>query len=239
MIMQAAAQAYNQVALQSRRDELILAHLWLVRHVIGKLIVQLPAGTDVENLESAGTLGLVEAASHFDPDRGIQFKTFAFNRIRGAVLDEMRRNCPLPQQALQRLALVRKAYAQLSHPVSVDALAAATGLTSDEVADCLAGLRLTRMVSWENAVDTIAARSDQGQQRPSAAMEQTEQTNLLTQAIQDLPERERLVVTLYYLEDLRLKEIGQVLDLSESRVSRILNAALFHLNEFMCVREEK
>jgi RNA polymerase sigma factor for flagellar operon FliA len=235
--MQAATQAYNQVAVQTRRDDLILSHLWLVRHVIGKLIGQLPTGADVENLESAGTLGLVEAATHFDPERNIQFKTYAFSRIRGAVLDELRRNCPLPQLVLQRLTLVRKAYAQLPQPATVDALAAATGLTTDDVADCLTAIRLTRMVSWDNAVDSIAGRRDEGQEPPSASLEHTEQKNLLALAIQELPERERLVVTLYYLEDLRLKEIGQVLDLSESRVSRVLNTALFHLNEFMCARE--
>src|SRR5438132_1518967 len=100
---------------------------------------------DVENLEAAGTLGLVEAANHFDPDRGVQFKTYAYTRIRGAVLDELRRNCPLPQPMLQRAAKVRQAYEELQQPVTLEALATATQLSADEVADCLAALRLTRM----------------------------------------------------------------------------------------------
>jgi RNA polymerase sigma factor for flagellar operon FliA len=232
-----ATQVYNQLAVQRRRDELILAHLPLVRHVIGKLTAHLPPGADVENLESAGTLGLVEAANHFDPDRGTQFKTFAYARIRGAVLDELRRNCPLPQRVLQQLAQVRQAYQDLPAPASVDALAAATGLTADEVADCLAALRMTRMVSWEGAGRAASSRPDDRQEAPDARAEQEEQKRLLADALRSLPERERLVVTLYYLEDLRLKEIGQVLELSESRVSRVLNAALFHLNEYIRVRE--
>src|SRR5207253_2587988 len=101
---------------------MILSHLPLVRHVIGRLAAQLPPGTDVENLESAGTLGLVEAAGNFDPARGSDFGTYAYGRIRGAVLDELRRNCPLPQHMLERVARVRRAYEELRPPVTVDAL---------------------------------------------------------------------------------------------------------------------
>ncbi len=225
--------AYTQIAAQSRRDELILEHLPLVRHILGKLAAQLPPGVDVENLESAGVLGLVEAANSFDPARGNQFNTFAFLRIRGAILDELRRNCPLPQQMLERVAQVRKAYKQLPPPVTVDALAAATGLSTDEVADSLAAFRMTRMVSLEGAADTVGTRLDERQERPDTLAERAELSRLLTEAIESLPPRDRLTVTLYYKEDLRLKEIGQILELSESRVSRLLNAALFTIGEYL------
>ncbi len=231
------SQVYGQIASRDRRDELILEHLSLVRHVIGKLLAQLPPGVDVENLESAGTLGLVEAAHNFDPGRGAQFKTFAYPRIRGAVIDELRRNCPLPQQVMERVTLVRQAYNKLQPPVTVDALAAMTGLSADEVADCLAAYRMTRMVSLEPASETVRTRLDERQQAPDALAEQAERSRTLADAITALPERERLVVTLYYMEDLRLKEIGHVLQLSESRVSRVLNSALFHLGEYMRARE--
>ncbi len=231
--MEAATQTYSQIAGQSRRDELILAHMELVRHIVGKLVAQLPPGVDLENLEAAGVLGLVEAATNFDPDHGIEFKTFAYNRIRGAVLDELRRNCPLPQHMLERVALVRKARAELPAPVTIDALAAATGLSSDEVADCLAAIRMTRMTSWERCGELAGSRLDTRQERPDSLMENAEEKSLLAEAITTLPERERLVITLYYMEDLRLKEIGKVLELSESRVSRVMNAALFHLAEYL------
>jgi RNA polymerase sigma factor FliA len=188
---------------------------------------------DVENLTSAGTLGLVEAATKFDPERGSKFESFAFARIRGAVLDELRRNCPLPQHLLERVALVRKAYRELPPPVSREALAAATGLSSAELGDCLTAMRMTRMLSWDRLADLAPAQLHQSSERPEAALDQAEQKKLLAEAIAALPERERLVVTLYYLEDLRLKEIGQVLELSESRVSRLLSAALFDLGEYM------
>lgn len=228
---------YQSIASKSRRDGLILDHLEMVRHVVGKLVAQLPAGVDVENLESAGVLGLVEAANNFDPTRGIQFKTFAYVRVRGAVLDELRRNSPLPQQMLQTVARIRKAYRDLPAPVTVEALVTATGLTTEEVTDGLAAIRMTRILSLDGSADPIGTRlDDERQERPDTQAEREEQRRLLTQAIEALPPRERIIVTLYYLEDLRLKEIGEVMQLSESRVSRLLNAALFNLGEYMRAR---
>lgn len=229
--------AYHQVAAQSRRDELILGHLSLVRHALGRLLAELPPAVDVENLEAAGTLGLVEAATHFDPARGVEFKAYAYHRIRGAMLDELRRNCPLPQDMLQRVAKMRKAYEALPPPVTPEALSDATGLGYEEVLDGLAAIRMTRMLSWETAGKALALRLDDPHDRPDSALERSEERRLVTGAIESLPERERLVVTLYYMEDLRLKEIGQVLKLSESRVSRLLTAALFRLGEQLRARE--
>jgi RNA polymerase sigma factor FliA len=230
--MQQAKQVYGAVAQKERRDQLILEHLSLVRHLVGKLVAELPAGVDADNLESAGLLGLVEAAHHFDPERGTQFKTYAYTRIRGAVLDELRRNCPLPQSMLVLVARVRKAYDELPPPVTTRALADATGLSEEEIADALAAIRMTRLISWEEAGEPIGTRLDDPR-RPDRVAEKEEQKRLLVEALGALDERERLIVTLYYLEDLRLKEIAAVLRLSESRLSRLLSAALFHLGEYL------
>lgn len=235
--MLTATKTYRRCAVQSQRDELILNHLWLVRHIVGRVSARLPAGVDRENLESAGMLGLVEATNKFDALRGIQFKTFAYNRIRGAILDELRRNCPLPQHMLEQVARMRKAQAQLqAAPVTVESLAAASGLTTDEVADCLAAVRVAEMLSWDEAAEA-PTRSGPRTPAPDEALQQTEEKELLAEAIAALPERERLAVTLYYLEDLRLREIGEVLHLSESRVSRLLSAAVFRVREYVRVRE--
>ena len=232
--MENTVQAYREVGARAKRDELILAHLPLVRHLVGKLIAQLPTGVDLENLESAGVLGLVEAASHFDPSRGTQFKTYAYARIRGAVLDELRRNSPLPQQILERLAKVQRAYRELIAPVTTEALATATGLSEDDVIDCLAAYRMSRLVSLDNAAEeTFSTRLDERQESPDTKTLHSETAELLEKAIASLPERERLMITLYYLEDLRLKEIAKVVGLSESRVSRVLQEAFFQLGEFM------
>ena len=235
--MESIESTYRQVAARSRRDQLILEHLSLVRHVVGRLLAELPPDLDIENLHSAATLGLVEAANKFDPTRGVEFTTFASPRVRGAVLDELRRNCPLPQEMMQRVARVRTAYRELKGPVAVEQLVEATGLAYDEVVDCLAAIRLTRTISWEQAGESHVVRLDDAHERPHSALERAEQKQVLTRAIERLPERERRVVTLYYLEDLRLKEIGHVLNLSESRVSRLLNAALFRLGERLRAEE--
>ena len=231
-----ATQPYAQLATRSRRDELILSHLGLVRHVLGRLLAHLPPDVDVENLESAGTLGLVEAAGSFDPQRGIEFKTYAYQRIRGAVLDELRRNCPVPQHMLERIARLRKAYDELEPPVTLEDLSRVTGMSHDDLVDCLAATRMTRIVSWDDPDKTLLMRLDDRHESPDAQCEREEAIRCLSQAIERLPDRDRLVVTMYFLEELRLKEIGEVLGLSESRVSRVLNSALFQLGESLRAR---
>jgi RNA polymerase sigma factor for flagellar operon FliA len=223
--------AYQRNAEQQRRDDLILGHLPLVKHVIGRLLGDLPASVDAENLESAGVLGLVEAASKFDPTRNALFKTFAYLRIRGAIVDELRRNSPLPQHVLTRVAQVRKAYRTLPHPITVEALVAATGLTEDEVADTLAAERFAKTTSWEQAADASGFEPAAMAEEPGAEAERGEAEQQLAAAIEALPQKERTAVTLYYREDLRLKEIAQVMNLSMSRISRLLSKATFELGE--------
>jgi RNA polymerase sigma factor for flagellar operon FliA len=226
-----AIQAYQRVADLSRRDELILSHLPLVKHVVGRLMAELPPGIDVENLESAGVLGLVEAASKFDPTKNAQFKTFAYIRVRGAILDELRRNSPLPQHMIERVSLVRKAYRTLPAPVTVEDLSAATGLTVDEVTDTLSAERFNRMVSWEQTAQPNGMMAAQSAPPPEAETERWEALQQLTEAIEELPPRERMAVTMYYREEMRLKEMSEVLKLSPSRISRILSRATFELGE--------
>src|SRR5438045_1549313 len=95
-----SAQVYQQFSSQTQREELILGNLSLVRHILGRMTAKLPPRIDLDNLEAAGMLGLVEAANRFEPDRGVSFKTFAYTRIRGAIYDELRRNSPFPQDLL-------------------------------------------------------------------------------------------------------------------------------------------
>lgn len=219
-----------------RRDELIVSHLPLVKHVIGRLIGELPPGIDVENLESAGVLGLVESAGKYDPTRNTLFKTFAYLRIRGAILDELRRNSPLPQHMLERVSLIRKAHRKLEAPVTVEMLVAATGLSTDEVSDALAAERFSRMVSWEQQAAPEGWNPVESMAPPHAELERWEAIQQLGEAIERLKPRERLAVTLYYREELRLKEIGEIMRLSPSRISRLLSRAIFELGESLRVK---
>lgn len=220
-----ATQTYKHVSDQGKRDQLVLENLTYVRHILGKLVGGLPTGVDVENLESAGVLGLVEAAQQFDESRGVVFRTFAYRRIRGAIIDELRRNCPLPQHVLQSVARLRRAMERLEPPVTSEELARESGMTVAEVEECLEALRLTRTSEWDDSIDSAAANRSAEARRPESSLEDSESMAVLIDCIEALPQQERLVVTLYHLEDLRLKEIGRLLSLSESRVSRILNGA--------------
>jgi RNA polymerase sigma factor for flagellar operon FliA len=249
-------QAYQQTLDHQQREELILAHLYLVRHVLGKLAAHLPPEVDRENLEAAGVLGLVEAAAHFDPSRGVQFKTYAYIRIRGAILDELRRNSPLSQEALKKLSKIRTAYQRLTPPVTFEALAQATGLSVEEVAQTVAAWRLCRMTSldaFSQAPRHRRPRHETGDgeaedgfatcpplhrtEGPELHLERRELAQLLAQAIEQLPQQERTVLMLYHLEDLRLKEIAQVLGLSESRVCRLLQSAEWRIAEYLRSKE--
>jgi RNA polymerase sigma factor for flagellar operon FliA len=233
-----SAQVYQNVSAQTQREELILGNLTLVRHILGRLASKLPRGIDVDNLEAAGVLGLVEAANRYEAERGISFKTFAYSRIRGAIYDELRRNCPLPQDLLEKTAKVRKIMQTLSPPVSIEILAQQTGLTEEDVTDCLAAMRLTRSVSWDDIPAFTNGHLADPADRPDLLLENEERKKLLLEAIMLLPETERLSITLYYMEDLRLKEIGRVLDLSESRVSRLLKSAEHHIEEHIRAKED-
>lgn len=224
---------YQRVADKQRRDDLIVSHLPLVRHCIGRLIGTLPPGVDVDNLESAGVLGLVEAAGKFDPTRNAQFKSFAYLRVRGAILDELRRNSPLPQHMMERITAIRKAVRTLPAPASLDALVSATGLTVEEVTDALAAERFGRMVSWEQTAQPGGLAPAESVAPPDEEVAREEEVGQLTTAIEALGPQERQAVTLYYREDLRLREIAEVMNLSVSRISRILTKAVFELGEVM------
>jgi RNA polymerase sigma factor for flagellar operon FliA len=233
-----SAQVYQQVSTQAQREELILGNLGLVRHILGRLAARLPRGIDLDNLEAAGALGLVEAANRFEPERGIRFKTFAYTRIRGAIYDELRRNCPLPQELLERAAKVRAILQSLPPPVSIETLAQASGFSEEDVTECLAAMRLTRNISWDSVAASGEGQLTNAAERPDLLLENAERKKLLVEAIMQLPESERLSITLYYMEELRLKEIGQVLNLSESRVSRLLKSAEHHIEEHIRAKED-
>ncbi|MFG0334035.1 MAG: sigma-70 family RNA polymerase sigma factor [Maioricimonas sp. JB049] len=232
--MDSALQTYREAARKGDRDRLVLEHLEYVRHVVGKLISELPEGMDLENLEAAGVLGLVEAATQFDATRGVAFTTFAYQRIRGAVLDELRRNSPLSQQMAQRWARIRAAALEFEDVTTPEALAEQTGLTVAEVEECLQAVRLLNPDRWQD--DLHGGAVTDTTRAAETALDREEEKRVLADAIEALPERERIVITLYYSEDLRLKEIGAVLNMTESGVSRLLARAELQLRQIVSNR---
>jgi RNA polymerase sigma factor for flagellar operon FliA len=215
---------------RSPGEDLVLAHLSLVKRVALHLKARVPAFMDLDELIQVGMIGLLEAARAYDPSKGVDFENFAHSRVRGAMLDEVRRLSFLPRSAVAF---------NKSHNETVHTLASELGRTPTqaEIADFMGkdieDFHKERGKAWqfetysmEVVTEEVMSLADDTSQQPDAIVEHAEFMNAVTAAIGDLPEREQLVMQLYYVEELNLKEIGEVLGVSESRVSQILSTVV-------------
>jgi RNA polymerase sigma factor for flagellar operon FliA len=218
------------------RDELILDHLPLLHHIVGRMCWDVPGRVDRDDLLGWGMLGLIGAADTWDPARGHKFSTFAFPRIRGAILDELRRLDFLPRGRREKLRDLERTVSELEQenglPPTPEEIARRLGLEQDEVDEIMHSARVAGCVSLEDGPSEtlVSMLTDPASADPVGSAEWNEMKSLLVRAIGNLPETEQTVVTLYYGEELLLKEIGEVLGVTESRVSQIHSRALYRLN---------
>jgi RNA polymerase sigma factor for flagellar operon FliA len=218
------------------RERLILEHIPLLQHIVGRMSFDVPGRVQRDDLFGWGMRGLIEAADSYEPARGLQFSTHAFPRIRGAILDELRRLDFLPRGRRDRLREVERAVAELEQergtPPSPEEIAQRLGTTIDEIDEVLHSARVACWASLDGGPteEFGALLSDPRSEDPVGSAEWTEMKQLLVRAIGALPEPEKTVITLYYGEELLLKEIGEVLEVTESRVSQIHSRALYRLN---------
>lgn len=218
------------------RDALILDHIPLLKHLVGRMAVDMPGGVDRDDLYGFGMLGLIQAADTWDASRGLKFSTHAYTRIRGAILDELRRMDFLPRGRRDRVRELDRALASLEQrngsAPTPEMLAEELGITIEEVDEILLSARSAGVASLDEgpSAQLAALLSDPKSQDPVGSAEWGEMKGLLVQAISELPEQERTVITLYYAEELLLREISEVLDVTESRVSQIHTRALYRLN---------
>lgn len=229
--MESTANYYRQISELQRRNELVVGHLDYVAQILDTIRVRLPEHVDFENLQSAGVVGLIEAAQSFDDERGVNFKTFAYPRIRGAIIDELRRNSPLSQKMMLLVKRVRQVIDNNPPPVTPEIVGQKLGIPVERVEEALEAMRLAYPQRWDDSLgdpNAEAKPSFHVQQR----LEVEERRQAMLRGMERLNERERLVLTLYYLEGLRLKEIGEVLKITESRASRVLAAAELRLREY-------
>ena len=231
--MNFATQTYRHASIEQQVEKRILDNLDYVGKILSTLTAGLPAHYDRDNLEQAGVVGLVETARSFDLSRGVAFRTYCYPRIRGAIVDEMRKNSPVPQQMLAHIATVKAAYERLEPPVSPEDLAAETGLSEDRIQQVLEAMRFLKPEKWNDLFCNVHSGWRDADGNPDTAIESSELKKVMADCIERLPERERLVLTLYYTEDLTLLEIGSVIGISESRASRVLAAAKFRLKELV------
>lgn len=231
--MRGAGTARRSVA---ERDRLVEQFLPLVRYVVARLPLTMPASLDRDDFFSCGVVGLMHAASTFDPARGASFKTFAYTAIRGAILDEVRKHDPVPRNRRDRLRKMDRTsaalHAELDREPTLAELAAAMDCTEAELDLDLQALHTSRTLSLDENHGSGEERRSLASQiactdtaDPGTLADDRESLERLTKAIAGLPETDRHVVVLYYHEQLYLKEIGTILGVTESRVSQILTRA--------------
>jgi RNA polymerase sigma factor for flagellar operon FliA len=233
-------QKYVSKPDRATREKLIMEYLPLVKYVVGRMAVTLPPTVDSDDLMGYGVMGLIAAIERFNPDRGFKFETFAVSRIRGAIIDELRSQDWLPrsvrQKAKEMETAIRGLEHQLGRTASDEELAKAMGVKVDDLPK-----NLSEIVAPVLSLDDLVSMGDDGQKiswldtlpdermGPAGVFDQEEMVEILGQAIDALPEREKLLITLYYHEGLTLKEIGQVLTVTESRVCQLHSQAVGRL----------
>jgi RNA polymerase sigma factor for flagellar operon FliA len=224
------------------RDELILNYSPLVKYVAGRLASSLPQTVDTADLISYGIFGLIDAIEKFDPGRAIKFETYAIARIKGAIIDELRAMDWVPRSVRSRAREIEQSYIALENQLkrlpTDEEVAGHMGVTLKEFQDILTKLSYTSVVSFEelwvggereDGQSAIGSIRDDSADDPVAIFESVEIKDILAGAIDRLPEREKTVIALYYYEGLTLKEIGQVLGVTESRVSQLHTKAVLRL----------
>jgi RNA polymerase sigma factor for flagellar operon FliA len=241
--MQALWREYRAKADPAVRDRLIVTYAPLVKYVAGRLGSGLPAHVDDEDLVSYGLLGLIGAIERYDPDRDVKFETYAIARIRGAIIDELRALDWVPRSVRSRARDIERAIAELESKLgrvpTDEEIATKLGLTEEELDEALSEISRSSIAALDELwtisgssgdqvalIDTI---EDPEAPDPQGALSQTELREAIADAIARLPEREKLVVTLYYYEELTLREIGEVLGVTESRVSQLHTKAILRL----------
>jgi RNA polymerase sigma factor for flagellar operon FliA len=217
-------------------DELVLKHGELVKRIAYHLISRLPAHIEVDDLIQAGMIGLLNAAQHFTPTKGANFETYAGIRIRGAMLDEARKSNWTPRSTFRHAKQVSQAIRDIENRTGGDArppeIAAALGVSLEEYHRMVESAASSRLLSYEQLAgdpERSGLLPEAPEIGPETVLEEDQFRDALASAIAGLPERERLVLSLYYDDELNLREIGDVLAVSESRVCQIHGQAVLRI----------
>lgn len=216
--------------------ELVKKHTSLVKRIAYHLVGRLPSSVDVDDLIQAGTVGLLLAGRNFSADKGANFETYAGIRIRGAMIDELRKSDWTPRSVHRKIREVTEAMTEIENRTGMKArdqeVADALGISTEEYHQILRDATASKLFSLDQPADDsgdpLQVEADD-ETEPSEIVQEEARRQRLIELIEDLPERERLIMSLYYDEELTLREIGEVLDISESRVCQIHGRALLRL----------
>lgn len=226
----------------AQREALILEHTPLIRYVAGRIAMRLPSHVPLEDLYSAGVLGLIDAVDKYDPRQNVKFKTYAEFRIRGAILDELRAMDWVPRSVRRKSSKLEDAYHtvqnQLGRAASDEEVASALGVSLDEFFHLLDEVKGVNLLSLDDQNSPLAnldseqvleALGREDNEDPLTQLGLAELRRAVASAIEGLPEKEKLVVSLYYYDELTMREIGEVLGYTESRISQMHTKAILRL----------
>ncbi len=241
-LLREAKREHDEIPLDLK-ERVVLEHAPLIRYIVNRIAVRLPSHIDLDDLHNTGVIGLMDAIEKYDPAKNCKFKTYAEFRIKGAILDQLRSLDWVPRSVRQKGRKLERAYGEVEQRLGRSA-------NEDEVADSL-GLELekfhvlinqVRGISLVNLEEIRGINSDGDRagtfadiiedvhsENPFASLKLMETKHVISDTIGSLPEKERLVISLYYYEDLNMKEIGNILGITESRVCQIHTKAVMRL----------
>ncbi len=234
---------YKGTGDEQARERLVVAYAPLVKYVAGRMASGLPSHVEEGDLISYGLIGLINAIERFELEREIKFETYAITRIKGAIIDELRAQDWVPRSVRARAREIERANQKLEHKLqrapTDDEMAAELEMDVGDFQDALLQISNSSIAAldelWSvgdasgDQVSLLDTLQDENAPDPSAVMDQTDLRDRVAEAISRLPEREKLVIALYYYENLTLREIGEVLGVTESRVSQLHTKAVLRL----------
>jgi RNA polymerase sigma factor for flagellar operon FliA len=225
------------------REQIVLEHAPLIRYIVNRIAVRLPSHIDLDDLHNTGVIGLMDAIEKYDPEKNCKFKTYAEFRIKGAILDQLRSLDWVPRSVRQKGRKLERAYGEveqrLGRSANEDEVADSLGLELDKFHTLINQVRGISLVNLEEIRGTNSDGDRAGtfadiiedvhSENPFASLKLMETKHVISDTISSLPEKERLVISLYYYEDLNMKEIGNILGITESRVCQIHTKSVMRL----------
>jgi RNA polymerase sigma factor for flagellar operon FliA len=232
----------NKTKADSWREKSIIEYSYLVKHISARFAMRLPSSVFFDELVSAGSLGLIDAVDKFDPSKHVSLKTYAQYRIKGAILDELRSMDPYSRSMRKKIQNITKAVKtiedQKGSPAADEEICEELGVSLDTYYDMLTNIHGASVLSLDEFIKTkkndaySGTRFDsgiKGDENPADCFDKEELKFVLAKTIKTLTKKEQMVVSLYYYDELTLKEIGEVLTLTESRICQIHTAVLVRL----------
>jgi len=227
------------------RDKLIVQYIYLTRYVIGRIKVSLPPSFSYEDIASYGVEGLIDAVEKFSPNKGAKFETYALMRIRGSIIDRIRASDWLPRTVRKKIKDVKLATERLKQELgrapTTKEVASIMGIEVHKIEEILAqdtsiGSLYDKKGSSEESIEIIDTIEDNKSERPEEEAERKDAKRELEHALKRLPERERMLLVFYYHENMTLKEIGEAINVSESRVCQLHAQAIMKLRNILSAK---